>query len=67
MRRCARCGGRCLLLDGEMSCINCSRPCAPVVSTVPYEARGADDIVASIRRERRFIDAQIAAGKLAWS
>lgn len=58
---------RCLQLDGEMACINCSRPCHPVVNTVPYEARGADDIVASIRRERRFIDAQIAAGKLAWS
>lgn len=67
MKRCTRCGGRCLLLDGEMACINCSRPCTPVVNTVPYDARHVEDIASTIRRERRFIDAQIAAGKRAWS
>lgn len=67
MTRCVRCGGRCLRLDGEMACINCGRPCNPVVSTVPYEERHVEDIASTIRRERRFIDAQVAAGKRAWA
>lgn len=62
---CARCGGRCLLLDGEMACINCGRPCHPVVPlALVVDPR---DIATTIRRERLYIDRQIAAGKRAWS
>lgn len=68
MTLCKTCGGACFDYGGgEMACINCGRPCNPVVSTVPYEERHVEDIASTIRRERRFIDAQVAAGKRAWA
>lgn len=65
--RCQRCGGSCIYSDEDgLLCLNCGRPCEaprPVLTLVPDAA----DMVSVIARERRFIDAQVAAGKRAWS
>lgn len=60
MTFCTRCGGRCLRLDGEMACINCGRPCTPVVPLPqPVSMRAAH------HQERQFIKAQIEAAQRA--
>lgn len=67
MSICPTCHGQIVIRDFDgPTCLQCSRPLRPFVSTVPYQSRNAEDILQTITRERRFIDAQVAAGKKAW-
>lgn len=68
MTACQTCGGQVVIPDFDgPTCLQCSRPMRPVVCTLPYQSRNAEDILQTITRERRFIDAQLAAGQRAWS
>lgn len=61
MTRCARCGGACVDRDEDGPfCINCGRPCTPVVPLPqPLSMRAAHN------QERQFIKAQIEAAQRA--
>lgn len=66
---CMTCGGSCVARDFDgPCCLQCGRPAVPLPMPSPVlELRFDAELTATVRRERRFIDACVAAGKRAWA
>jgi len=68
--RCAACGGSAIDADyeGDRRCLQCGRPERPVVAkALRLAPRFRDDLAATIRQQRRIIDAAAAAGRRDWA